>query len=213
MKTTLKALITGATVVLAAALALSLFGLPGIPNPFRTETVSRDHAAVLQSLGDLSEYHAASGEYQVVVDVEKKTRFVPGFVKGERTTFLAQGSVDAYVDLGSLGEDSVIVGEEGRITVILPPAQLDDATVDHDASGVLDRDRGVLDRFGGVFSDSPTSERDLYVEAATRLDTAASESELLATAEENTATMIEELFTGAGFDSVRVVFRTTSSNA
>lgn len=209
MKTMLKAVVTGATVVLAAALALSLFGLPGIPNPFGTETVTRDHAAVLESLEDLSRYHAASGEYQVVVDIEEKTRFVPGFLKGERTTFLAQGSVDAYVDLGALGEDAVIIGEDGAVTVVLPPARLHGATVDHEASGVLDRDRGVLDRVGGVFSDSPTSERDLYLEAEDRLDRAASDSELLETAEENTAKMIEELFTGAGFEDVRVIFRSS----
>ena len=210
MKTLLKSLVAGATVVLAAGLALSLFGLPGLPNPFGTETVTRDHAAVLQSLEDLSRFHAASGEYQVVVDVEEKTRFVPGFLKGERTTFLAQGSVDAFVDLGTLGEDSVIVGDDGTVTVLLPSAELDGAEVDHEASGVLDRDRGVLDRVGGLFSDSPTSERDLYVEAESRLDAAASESELLESAEENTAAMIEQLFTSAGFEDVRVVFRSAA---
>ena len=212
MKTTLKAVLGGTTLVVVAGLALALFGLPGIPNPFRTETVVRDHAAVLQSLEDLSEYHAASGEYQVVIDIEEKTRFVPGFLKGERTTFLAQGSVDALVDLGDLGPDAVIVGDDGGVTVLLPPASLDGAVVDHEASTVLDRDRGVFDRVGGAFSDEPTSERDLYLEAEIRLGEAASDSELLATAEANTASMIEDLFTSAGFDQVRVVFRSTAGS-
>lgn len=212
MKTTLKAVVAGLTVVLAGGLALSLFGLPGIPNPFRSETVTRDHAAVLQSLEDLSQYHAASGDYQVVIDIEEKTRFVPGFLKGERTTFLAQGSVDAVVDFGSLGPDSVIVGESGNVTVLLPPARLDDPEVDHESSSVLDRDRGVLDRVGGIFSDNPTSERKLYLEAESRLGDAASESELLEKAEENTAAMIDELFTAAGFQNVRVVFRASEAD-
>lgn len=212
MKTTLNAVFAGATLVVIGAIALALFGLPGFANPFASETVVRDHAAVLQSLEDLSEYHAATGEYQVIVDIEKKTRFVPGFFKGERTTYLAQGSVDALVDLGDLGSDAVIVGEEGTVTVILPSAVLDDATVDHEASGVLDRDRGVLDRVGGVFSDSPTSDRDLLLEAEDRLAAAAADSELLATAEDNTVAMIEELFTSAGFDEVRVVFRSAAGS-
>ncbi len=207
MKTTLKAVITAATVILISGLAVTMFGLPGLPNPFGSETVVRDHAAVLESIEDLSEYRAASGEYQVVIDIEDKTRFVPSFVKGERTTFLAQGSVDAMVDLGGLSADSVIVGEDGSVTVILPPATLAAPEIDHEASAVLDRDRGVLDRVGGAFSDSPTSERELYVEAEERLGEAADGSELLETAQDNTTTMIEDLFVAAGFDDVRVVFR------
>ena len=207
MKTLFKALVTGLSVVVVTGLALTMFGWPSLPNPFGEETVVRDHAAVLQSIEDMSEYRAARGEYQVVIDIEDKTRFVPSFVKGERTTFLAQGTVDAVVDLGSLGEESVIVGEDGSVTVILPPATLAEPEVDHEASAVLDRDRGVLDRVGGVFSDTPTSEQELYLEAEDRLGEAADGSELLDTAQDNTTTMVEELFGAAGFEDVRVVFR------
>lgn len=208
MKTALKGVVAGATFIIVIGFAVAVMGFPSLPNPFRSETVVRDHAAVLQSLEDLSEYHAATGEYQVVVDIEDRTRYVPGFLKGERTTFLAQGSVDAVVDLGELGPDHVIVGEDGSVTVLLPPASLAAPNIDHEASEVLDRDRGVLDRVGGVFSDEPTSDRKLYVEAESRLADAASSSELLTKAETNTAAMIEELFTSAGFSEVRVVFQT-----
>lgn len=207
MQTTFKALLTGLSAVVAAGLALAVFGWPSLPNPFGEETVVRDHAAVLQSIEDMSEYRAARGEYQVVIDIEDKTRFVPSFVKGERTTFLAQGTVDAIVDLGGIGQESVIVGEDGGVTVILPPATLAEPEVDHEESAVLDRDRGVLDRVGGVFSDAPTSEKELYLEAEDRLGRAARGGELLATAEENTTAMVEDLFGAAGFEDVRVVFR------
>ena len=207
MSRIVRTVVTAATLVVVAGVAVAAFGLPGLPNPFESETVVRDHAAVLESLEDLSEYHAATGEYQVVIDIEDRTRFVPSFVKGERTTFLAQGSVDAFVDLGALDADAVTVRNDGSVTVVLPPAVLDEPRVDHDASTVLDRDRGVVDRVGGVFSDDPTSERDLYLEAESRLGAAASESELRARAEDNTASMIEEMFHAAGFDDVRVLFR------
>ncbi len=210
MKTIAKTVLAGITVVTVAVAALFVFGLPSVLNPFRGETVVRDHDAVLQALEDLSEYHAATGEYQVVVDIEHKTRFVPGFLKGERTTYLAQGTVDAFVDLGDLGPDSVIVGDDGTVTVVLPSATLDDPTIDHEASGVLGRDRGLVDRVGGMFSDSPTSERELNLEAESRLRGAASDSELLSTAETNTTDMIEELLHSAGFDDVRVLFRSSA---
>ena len=208
MKTLVRSSFAALVFVAVALFAFAQFDLLGTLNPFRSETVVRDHAAVLQSLEDLSDYHAATGEYQVVVDIEDRTRYVPGFLKGERTTFLAQGSVDAVVDLGGLDAESVIVAEDGSVTVLLPSATLADPAVDHEASTVLDRDRGVLDRVAGAFSDSPTSERGLYLEAESRLAEAAADSDLLAKAEENTATMLEDLLTSAGFEDVRVVFAT-----
>jgi hypothetical protein len=198
--------VVGAVVgVVVLALAASLVGLPSIGNPFSSETVVRDHAAVLDSLEEIAELHAATGEFQVIVDVQDRTRFVPGFVKGERTTFLAQGAVDAYVDLGQLEDDSFIVGDDGSVTVILPPARLADPVIDHHASGVLSRDRGVLDRVGGVFSDAPTSDRTLYLEAERRLAEAAVESDLRSAGEAKAAATIEALLREAGVAEVRVI--------
>lgn len=192
--------------ILALALVAGLLGLPSLlANPFRSETVVRDHAAVLDSLEEIAELHAATGEFQVVVDVEERTRFIPGFVKGERTTFLAQGAVDAYVDLGDLDEDAVIVGDDGSVTVVLPPARLGPPVIDHEASGVLDRDRGVLDRVGGLFSDAPTSERELYLRAEERLAAAAAESDLKSTGEAKAAATVEALLRDAGVTDVRVL--------
>ena len=77
-----------AAVVLVAVLAgAGRLGdlLPSLPNPVSSETVDRTQPALLQSLADLHEYHAATGNFQVIVDTEKDTRFVPSFIRGERT--------------------------------------------------------------------------------------------------------------------------------
>lgn len=206
MKTALRSIVAAITAVVVLALGAAVLGFPSFGNPFGSETVVRDHAAVLQSLEEIAELRAATGEYQVVVDVEDETRFIPGFIKGERTTFLAQGSVDALVDLGQLDEDSVIVADDGSVTVVLPPAVLAGPVLDHEASGVLDRDRGVLDRLGGVFSDAPTSDKGLYREAERRLAEAAADSDLLATGQANAAATVEELLRAAGIERVRVIF-------
>jgi len=191
--------------VVVLAVAATLVGLPSVGNPFASETVVRDRAAVLDSLEEIADLHAATGEYQVVVDIEERTRFVPGVLKGERTTFLAKGAVDAYVDLDQIDRDSVIIGQDGSVTVVLPPARLGPPTIDHEASTVLDRDRGVLDRVSGLFSDSPTSDRELYVEAEERLAAAAADSDLLATAESKAAETVETLLRRAGVTDVRVI--------
>lgn len=206
MKTALKTLVAATTAVVALALVGALVGLPSFGNPFSSETVVRDHAAVLDSLEEIAELRAATGEFQVVVDVEDRTRFVPSFVKGERTTFLAQGAVDALVDLDSLDEDSIIIAEDGSVTVVLPPAELADPVIDHEASGVLDRDRGVVDRVGGIFSDEPTSDKDLYQEAERRLAEAAADSELRTAGEAKAAATVEQLLREAGIEQVRVIF-------
>ena len=213
MKTALKTIVAATTAVVVLALGAAILGFPSFGNPFASETVVRDHAAVLQSLEEIAELRAATGEYQVVIDIEDTTRFVPGFIKGERTTFLAQGSVDALVDLGQLDEDSVVVADDGSVTVVLPPATLTEPMIDHEASGVLDRDRGVLDRVGGVFSDAPTSDKDLYQEAERRLAEAAADSDLLVTGQANAAATVEELLHKAGIERVRVVFATPDAVA
>ena len=43
--------------------------LPSFPNPFATETVDRSGPAVLKSIRDLNEYRAASGHFEVIVDL------------------------------------------------------------------------------------------------------------------------------------------------
>ena len=48
--------------------------LPDWGNPFRTEEVDRTGPAVLKALEDLHEYRAATGSYQVMVDIEKDAK-------------------------------------------------------------------------------------------------------------------------------------------
>jgi hypothetical protein len=180
--------------------------LPDWGNPFKTEEVDRTGPAVLKALEDLHEYRAATGSYQVMVDIEKDAKYLPSFLKGERTLFLAQGSVDAGVDFSGLGPESVTVNPDESVTITLPHAQLAKPVLDTAASRVVDRDRGLLDRLGSVFSDSPTGEQALYAVAEPKLRAAANESALIAKADENTTQMLTRLLGALGFDRVTVAF-------
>ncbi|MCW2613647.1 MAG: putative secreted protein, partial [Frankiales bacterium] len=192
-----------------------LSGLPSLPGlPFGEDEVDRSTPVLLQSLTDLEEYHAATGTFQVVVDLERDTRWVPSVVSGERTTFLATGSVDAVVDLTALDSSAVQTSADGRrVVFVLPAARLDEADVDLERSRVLSRERGLLDRLGGVLADSPTSERRVAALAEDRLDQAAAESDLLRRAEENTRAMLTGMATSLGYDDVEVRFATTDPSA
>jgi hypothetical protein len=182
--------------------------IPDLGNPFTTETVDRTGPAVLESIRNLEDYRAASGHFEVIVDVEKDTRFVPAQIKGERVLFVAVGDVDAGVDFSGLDEGAVEVSDDRRSVVLeLPPATFREPELDLERSYVYDRDRGAIDRIGSVFADDPGSERDLYPLAEEKLAEAARDgSGLLARAERNTRLMLEGLLRALGFTSVEVTF-------
>ncbi len=200
-------------VVLVAvfALVLGAIGVRALPSwpglPFGSESVDRTGPSLLTSLADLKEYHAATGSFQVVVDLERDTRFVPSLLSGERTTFLATGSVDAIVDFTGLDGAAVTTSKDGRTaTFSLPPARLDDAAVDLANSRVLSRDRGLLDRVGGLLSDNPTTEREVSALAEKKIADAAAQSDLRSRAEENTRDMLTGLARALGYTDVVVRF-------
>jgi hypothetical protein len=192
--------------VLAVVGASSARGLlPDWGNPLAEETIDRERPALMLALSDLSDYSAAKGSYQVVVDLERDTRWVPSVVKGERTTYLALGTVDGVVDFRTLGEDAVQVDGES-VVITLPQPRLGEPELDLDDSRVLSRDRGVVDRVSGVLSDSPTSERDVARLAEDKLSRAASDSDLLERAEGNTRAMLTGLARSFGYTDVTVRF-------
>ncbi len=201
-------LVTTAVVVVLVIL-VGLFAARTAFNwsPFGTEERDRSGPVVLTALRDLSEYHAASGSYQVLIDLEEDTRLVPEFLKGKRTLFLAIGSVDAFVDFGQLNADAVTVSEDRRrVTLRLPHAQLARPVIDTKESRVLDRDLGVLDRLGSLVSDNPDEDRRLYVLAEEKLADAATKSELVGRAETNTRITLERLLTALGFTTVEISY-------
>lgn len=205
----------GQLVLLGLGAAVVLLGvgrlghlLPSVSNPFAEKTVEQERPSVLKALNDLSRYQAASGEFQVTVDLEKDTRFLPPALAGERTVFSAVGSVDAYVDFVGMGEGAIAVSEDGRsVTVTLPRARLSEPHVDPERSFVVDRDRGLLNRLGGALTENPEGERELYLLAEEKVAAAAAEDDaLVRRAEANTRAMLQGMLRSLGYADVNVVF-------
>ena len=208
----LRTLGIAALVVFAALAGAGKLGglFPSIGNPFGTETIDRSPPALLESLTDLSDYHAASANFQVIVDTEKDTKFVPSFIRGERTVYVAGGSVHAIVDFSQLDERSIQVSpDRTSVTVVLPAPTIADPDLDPEQSRVVSRDRGVLDRVGSAFSDNPSTERPLVLAAEEEMRKSAAASDLLAKAEANTRTMLEGMLRALGYASVNVSFSPT----
>jgi hypothetical protein len=199
-------------VLLAVLLAVSrltdLRLWPSLPNPFASREVDRSQPVLLKAIVDLKVYKAASGNFQVLVDLEQSARGIPLLIKGERTLFVAAGTVDAEVDFSTIDRGAIEVSADGRSArVTLPRAHLTRAHIDPDRSYVFSRKRGLLDRLGSVLSDNPTSERQLYQLAEDRLEAAAAQSGLVEQAERNTRAMLESMLRSLGYRDVTVTFR------
>lgn len=165
----------------------------GIKVPFQTTATDRSRPALLESIQDLSEYHAAVGNVEVVIDVEDDVSWVPSIVAGERSLFVAAGTVDAYVDFSGLTDGDLTLSEDGTaVTIGLPEGSLDEPNLDHDRTYMFSQERGVLDRFGDAFSSQDQSE--LYALAEQKLVSAAEASELTQQAEANTRAMLIGMF-------------------
>jgi hypothetical protein len=182
--------------------------LPHFGNPFTERTIDRSRPAVLKTITNLREYHAASGHFEVVVDVEKDTRFLPSFVKGERELFVAVGSVDAIVDFERIDEGDIEVSRDRRsATITLPHARFGGVRVDPKRSYVYQRKRGFLDRVGDAFGGNPNSDRELYILSEEKLRRAAADdSGILRRGEQNTRAMLQGMLGALGFTTVIVRF-------
>ncbi|MFI8191744.1 DUF4230 domain-containing protein [Streptomyces sp. NPDC085946] len=200
--------VTAVVLVLAVLfVGLRLTVLPGLKDLFGTETQDRSGPALLKSIQDISRYDAASGNFQVVVDLEKDAKFLPDAIRGSRTLYVGAGTVDAYVDLGKVGENDVRVDEDRTsATLRLPRAQLGRPALDPDRSYAVSKQRGFLDRLGDLFSDNPNSEQAVQQLAVRHIGDAAEESGLTARAESNTTEMLQGLLGSLGFEKVRVSY-------
>lgn len=193
-------------VVLAIVGVVALGRLVDFDLPFTTETKDHSPPVMINQIRDLAEFRAAEADMEVIVDRERDVKWVPSFLAGERVQYVAVGTVDATVDFSTLGDDAVVVGDDGTTTIIVPAPTIGEPVIDFDESGVMNRDRGVLDRLGGVFVDNPTAEAELIAAAQEKMSAAAVQSDLLERAEENTTATLTALAQALGAEDVRVVF-------
>jgi hypothetical protein len=204
----LAGLAAAVAVIVAGVLVLTAVHLlPHLRNPFAESTTVRSQPALLKSITSLSRYQAASGSFQVIVDLSRKTPYLPSFIEGSSTLFVGQGTVAAYDDFSRLGSGDIQVSP-GRtaVTVRLPEPQLEPATLNVRRSYVFAQQQGLLNRIGNFFSSNPDSQQQVYVLAQEKIQAAARHSPLLAQAETNTRSMLTSMLHSLGFSRVTVTF-------
>jgi hypothetical protein len=198
-----------------AVLIIAIFGgvswvkgvIPDFHNPFAQRTVDRSGPAVLRSIQDMHEYNAATGKFQQIVDLRQDSP-LPDSVLGEKTLFVAVGSVDAVVDFSQLDSGAVQVSDNRRsATITLPRPHLTNAQLDVSRSYVYDQDKGLFNQIGSLFGDDTENQQQLYVLGQQKILAAAQHgSGLIPRAEDNTRLMLQSLLRALGFTSVAVNF-------
>jgi Protein of unknown function (DUF4230) len=204
--------IAGAIGVLAGLAAIwvvlaAVHLLPQLRNPFAQTTSITTGPVILKSITALSRYEAASGTFQVVVDLSTHTSFIPSFIAGSQTLFIGDGTVVAYVDFSGLHGDAIGVNNaRTAVTIHLPAAQLEAPVLNVDQSYVFAEQQGLVNRVANFFSGNPNSQQAVYIIADKRIASAAHSSSLTADAERNTREMLNGMLTTLGFQHITVLF-------
>jgi Protein of unknown function (DUF4230) len=202
----LAAVVIVAVAVLVVALS-AVHLLPRFRNPFAEKTIDRSQPALLKSITALSRYEAASGSFQVVVSLARRSSFLPSFIEGTQTLFVGSGTDIAFVDFSKLTGKSIVVSKDRTaVRIDLPPAQLEPAVLNVRHSYVFAEEQGLLNRIGNFFSSNPNSQQQVYVLAQRKIQNAARHSVLITQAEKNTRGMLTGLMRSLGFKRVTVVF-------
>ena len=196
-----------ATLLAAVLVLAAVHLLPQLRNPFTTTTTVSSGPVLLKSITALSRYEAASGTFQVVVDLSTHTSFIPSFIAGSQTLFIGDGTVIAYVNFGGLKGSAIQVSpSRTAVTIRLPSAKLEPAVLNVNQSYVYAEQQGLLNRVAGFFAGNPNSQQAVYVAADQRIQTAANRSGLVADAERNTRAMLAGMLSSLGFQHITVVF-------
>jgi hypothetical protein len=200
------AVVLAVLLVVVAVVQVRSF-VQGIGQQAGGRTIDRSGPVLLQSMRDLARYDAATGNFQVIVDLEKDASFLPPAIVGQRTLFVAVGSVNAYVDFSGLGGAAVTVTADRKSAQVrLPHAALDKPNLDHQRSYVFAEERGIVDRLQAFFDQAPNQQAELYRIAERKIAEAATRSGLTDRAEANTRAMLQGMLRTLGYEQLTISY-------
>ena len=166
--------------------------LEEIANP--TPTILPDPVTIIRQVRALARLETASYTVEKVITAESgQGPFA--FLFGDRLILVAHGQVIAGVDLARMGEDDIIVTEDGTVVVTLPPAEILVVTLDNAKSYIYDRDTGFI----GM---NPALETEARRAAEEEILNTALEDGILEMAQRNAEIYVLRLILALGFREV-----------
>jgi hypothetical protein len=162
-----------------------------------TPTVKPDPVSIVHEVRALARLETIQYSVEKVITAETGQEFL-GFLFGDRLLLVAHGTVIAGVDLDRIGTDDIEVDEAGRVTLVLPYAEIFTTVLDNEKSYIYDRDVGLLRR------------GDIQLESAARLaaereiERTALEDGILNQAQVNAEAYLYRLLRSLGFADVTI---------
>lgn len=163
-----------------------------------TPTIYPDAVTVVLQVRALARLETAQYTIEKVITAEIGQGAL-GALFGDRLLFVAHGEVIAGTDLSRMAGSDVIVSPDGRVTMILPAAEIFITKLDNDQSYVYDRQTGLLTH-GDV--NLETQARQV---AEDEIEKAALEDGILNLAQTNAQAFVERLMRSLKFTEVLVV--------
>jgi hypothetical protein len=163
-----------------------------------TPTIYPDSVTVVRQIRSLARLETAQYTLEKVIRAEVGQGAL-GPLFGDRLLFVAHGDVIAGVDLSQLQPGDVIVSPEGRVTIILPAAEVFVVALNNDKSYVYDRQTGLL------------TQGDINLETLARqaaedeIRAGAVEDGILNLAQSNAGNFVEKFLWSLGFREVIIV--------
>jgi hypothetical protein len=163
-----------------------------------TPTIYPDPTTVVLQVRSLARLETAQYTVEKVITAETGQGALATLF-GDRLIFVAHGEVIAGVDLSRMAQSDVTVSPEGRVTVIVPAAEVFVATLDNEKSYVYDRETGLLTH-GDVNLETLARQA-----AETEIEKAAREDGIIKLAQDNAAAFLERLLKSLGFKEVVIL--------
>jgi hypothetical protein len=132
----------------------------------------------------------------VVVTKETGGNAIKKTLTGEKVVLVATGEVQAGVDLSSIKDEDVQVGEN-RVRIKLPEPELLGSSLDEEKTKLYDRDQGLL-----RLRPDDDLVKEARIEAEDKILAAANENGILDTAEQNAESTIRTFAKTLGFEEV-----------
>ncbi|MDF1513505.1 MAG: DUF4230 domain-containing protein [Anaerolineae bacterium] len=162
--------------------------------PELTPTIYPSSASIVHSVQTLSRLETVTYSIEKVITAESGQGPL-GFLFGDKLLLIAHGEIIAGIDLGKLGIDDVVTGDDGTVFMRLPPVEIFVTTLDNSRTQVYDRKTGVV----GMNTQLETSARQ---EAERLILQSALEDGLEWKAEENARSVMRSFLGGIGFQNV-----------
>ena len=168
--------------------------LDQLTNPNPTPTIIPDPVTIIHDVRSLSRLETASYTVEKVITAESGQGAF-SFLFGDRLILVAHGQVIAGVDLAKIGENDIVVAEDGSVTVTMPPAEILVVTLNNQKSYIFDRDTGLV----GM---NPALETSARLAAEEEILNAALEDGILEMAQQNAEVYVLKLLLALGFREV-----------